>query len=277
MEEKFRMAVGIMGNGASMLLYSAPILTFSRVIRKKSTEEFSCVPYILALFNCSLYTWYGLPVVSYKWENFPVVTINGLGILFELSFIMIYFYFASPNGKKKVAMLTIPVLLISSLVATLSAFVFHDHHHRKAFVGSVGLVASVAMYGSPLVAMKQVIQTKSVEYMPFYLSFFSFLASSLWMAYGLLSHDLFLASPNLVGSPLGIVQLVLYCIYRKSGTKLEQPQKWDLEKPMQNLQAKDVNDENLIQYLKGYEEKDEDKAEQQVQLVVNDDASIGKN
>ncbi|KAJ6376044.1 hypothetical protein OIU77_000920 [Salix suchowensis] len=55
------------------------------------------------------------------------------------------------------------------------------------------------MYGSPLVAVKKVIKTKSVEFMPFYLSFFSFLASSIWMAYGLLSHDLFLASPNLVG------------------------------------------------------------------------------
>ncbi|PIN27141.1 hypothetical protein CDL12_00096 [Handroanthus impetiginosus] len=174
-------------------------------------------------------------------------------------------------------MLTIPVLLISSLVVILSAFIFHDHHYRKAFVGSVGLVACVGMYGSPLVAMKQVIQTKSVEYMPFYLSFFSFLASSLWMAYGLLSHDLLLASPSLVGSPLGIVQLVLYCMYRKSGTKSEQPQKWDLEKPMQNLQVKDENEENLVQCLKVYEEKDEDKVKQQVQLVVNDDVINGKN
>ncbi|KAL7106960.1 hypothetical protein ACP275_06G024300 [Erythranthe tilingii] len=232
MEEKFRLAVGIMGNAASMLLYSAPILTFARVIRKKSTEEFSCVPYIIALLNCFLYTWYGLPVVSYKWENFPLVTINGLGILLEVSFIIVYFYFASTNGKKKVAMLTVPVVLVFCAVAILSAFVFHDHTHRKAFVGSVGLVASVAMYGSPLVAMKQVIETKSVEYMPFYLSFFSFLASSLWMAYGLLSHDLILAAPNLVGSPLGMLQLVLYCVYRKRGTNnhVEQrPQKWDVE------------------------------------------------
>lgn len=49
--------------------------------------------------------------------------------------------------------MTIPVLLVSCLVALLSAFAFHDHGHRKAFVGSVGLVASVAMYGSPLVVM----------------------------------------------------------------------------------------------------------------------------
>ncbi|KAJ6764833.1 RAG1-ACTIVATING PROTEIN 1 [Salix koriyanagi] len=229
MGDTLRLAVGIMGNAASLLLFSAPILTFYRVIRKKSTEEFSCVPYIIALLNCLLYTWYGLPVVSYRWENFPVATINGLGILLEFSFIIIYFWFTSSRGKIMVAITVIPVILVFCITATISASALHDHHHRKIFVGSVALAASVAMYGSPLVAVKKVIKTKSVEFMPFYLSFFSFLASSIWMAYGLLSHDLFLASPNLVGSPLGIVQLVLYCMYRKTGI-MEAPDKWDLEK-----------------------------------------------
>ncbi|KAL1552768.1 Bidirectional sugar transporter sweet3, variant 2 [Salvia divinorum] len=236
MEEKLRIAVGILGNAASILLYAAPIFTFSKVIRKKSTEEYSCVPYTMALLNCFLYTWYGLPV-------------------------------------KKVAMMTLPVLLLSCSVVLISTFVFHDHHHRKAFVGSVGLVASVAMYGSPLVVVRKVIQTKSVEFMPFYLSLFSFLASSLWMAYGLLSHDLFLASPNLVGSPLGILQLCLYCIYRKRGSE-KQPQKWDLEthcnKSDQHLQVKEANADKPIQYLKVNDDKDDEKANQQLQLVVAD-------
>ncbi|KAK2996313.1 hypothetical protein RJ639_025729, partial [Escallonia herrerae] len=195
MGDKLRLAVGVIGNASSMLLYGAPM-----VVRKKSTEEFSCVPYVLSLMNCFLYTWYGLPVVSNKWENFPVVTINGLGILLELCFILIYFWFASARAKaiimtmqKKLGILTIAVVLVFCITVVISAFVFHDHHHRKVFVGSIAVVASVAMYGSPLIVLKQVIQTKSVEFMPFYLSFFSFLASSLWMTYGLLSHDLFIA------------------------------------------------------------------------------------
>lgn len=44
-----------------------------------------------------------------------------------------------------------------------------------------------------ILLQKQVIVTKSVEFMPFFLSLFSFLASSSWMAYGLVSHELFLA------------------------------------------------------------------------------------
>ncbi|XP_073315690.1 bidirectional sugar transporter SWEET3 isoform X2 [Primulina huaijiensis] len=235
MDQKLRLPVGILGNAASMLLYAAPILTFSRVIRKRSTEEFSCTPYIIALLNCLLYTWYGLPVVSYKWENFPVVTINGLGILLEFSFIMIYLYFASANRKRKVVMLTIPVTLVFCFTAILSAFVFHDHHHRKMFVGSIGLAASITMYGSPLVVM----------------------------------------SPNLVGSPLGILQLLLYCKYRKLGIT-EEPKEWDLEKnhkkQMPHLKTSAENDEEKsMQSLKVTPQaKDDEQSTVNFQLVVTD-------
>ncbi|XP_059434529.1 bidirectional sugar transporter SWEET3 [Corylus avellana] len=230
MGDRLRMAVGVMGNATSVLLYAVPILTFTRIIRKKSTEEFSCVPYIIALANCLFYTWYGLPVVSHNWENLPLVTINGLGILLEFSFIFIYFWFASDRRQKMKVFVSVTCVIIGfSIPAIISALAFHDHHHRKVFIGSVGLLVSTTMYGSPLVVMKQVILTKSVEFMPFYLSFFSFLASSCWMAYGVLSHDLFLAAPNLVGCPLGILQLMLYCKYRKRGI-IKEPSKWDLEK-----------------------------------------------
>nr|GEY41130.1 bidirectional sugar transporter SWEET3 [Tanacetum cinerariifolium] len=79
--------------------------------------------------------------------------------------------------------------------------------------------------------MKQVIQTKNVEYMPFSLSLFSFLPSALWMAYGLLGWDLLIMAPNLVGAPLGVLQLVLYCKYRNKGmVELKPELEWDVEK-----------------------------------------------
>jgi len=83
--------------------FSCSRVTFRRVIRKKSTEEFSCFPYIIGLLNCLLFTWYGLPIVSYKWENFPLVTVNGVGILLELSYVLIYFWYASAKGKVKIS------------------------------------------------------------------------------------------------------------------------------------------------------------------------------
>ncbi|KAK0595200.1 hypothetical protein LWI29_004445 [Acer saccharum] len=64
--------------------------------------------------------------------------------------------------------------------------------------------------------------------MPFYLSLFSFLSSLIWMIYGLLSHDWFIASANIASTPLGLLQLIIYFIYRKRRNK-EEPNKWDVE------------------------------------------------
>ncbi|XP_078175222.1 nodulin MtN3 family protein isoform X2 [Carex rostrata] len=242
MSDKIRFVVGIMGNAASLLLYAAPMLTFTRVIKKGNTEEFSSIPYVIALFNCLLYTWYGLPVVSNQWENVPVFTINGVGILLEISFIIIYLWYAVPYQKKMTLLMAVPVVVLFILTALISRFILHDHPHRKVLVGSIGLVASMSMYSSPLVAVRQVIRSKSVEYMPFYLSFFSFAASTLWLFYGLLGHDIFLAAPNFIGSPMGILQLVLYFIYR-NGSKSQEPLKMDLEK--NGVKSHQVTDQKL--------------------------------
>lgn len=76
-----------------------PRLTFGTVIKKKSTQEFSCVPYIVALLNALIYTWYGLPIVSKGWENVPLITVNGLGVLLESSFVLLFICFTSSRNK----------------------------------------------------------------------------------------------------------------------------------------------------------------------------------
>ncbi|XP_026397835.1 bidirectional sugar transporter SWEET3-like isoform X2 [Papaver somniferum] len=187
------LAIGILGNAASLLLYAAPILTFTRVLIEEKYGGFLCVPYTIALLNCLLYTWYGLPVVSNKWENFPLITINGIGILLEFSFIIIYFRFAPPKTKKMVCLLLIHVVMVFCITPCVSAFALKDHRHRKVLVGCVGLVASVSMYASPLIVV----------------------------------------SPNLVGCPPGLLQLVVYFVYRNKKILREED---DLEKngPLQH-------------------------------------------
>uniref|UniRef100_A0ACD5VN71 Uncharacterized protein n=1 Tax=Avena sativa TaxID=4498 RepID=A0ACD5VN71_AVESA len=64
----------------------------------------------------------------------------------------------------------------------------------------------------------KVIKTKSIEYMPFFLSLVSFLNSVCWTSYALIKFDLHVTIHNGLGALFG---LVLYACYYKSTSKKE--------------------------------------------------------
>lgn len=203
---------GIFGNATGLFLFLAPVVTFKRVLKNKSTEQFSGIPYVMTLLNCLLSAWYGLPFVSPN--NILVTIINGTGAVLEIIYVILFLSFAPKKEKLKVGSLFALVLSIFAAIALVSLLALHGNV-RKVFCGVAASVFSIIMYGSPLSIMRLVIKTKSVEYMPFFLSLFCFLCGTSWFIYGLLGHDPFVAVPNGFGCGLGAMQLVLYMIYYK--------------------------------------------------------------
>uniref|UniRef100_A0A2P2NIH9 Bidirectional sugar transporter SWEET n=1 Tax=Rhizophora mucronata TaxID=61149 RepID=A0A2P2NIH9_RHIMU len=211
---------GVFGNATALFLFLAPTITFKRIIKNKSTEQFSGIPYVMTLLNCLLSTWYGLPFVSKN--NILVSTINGTGAVIETVYVLIFLVYASRKEKAKILGLFTIVLSVFAMVALVSLLALHGST-RKDFCGFSATIFSIIMYASPLSIMRLVIKTKSVEFMPFFLSLFVFLCGTSWFVFGLLGHDPFVAVPNGFGCGLGTMQLILYFIYRNSKGEAKKP------------------------------------------------------
>ncbi|KAL6010998.1 hypothetical protein ACLOJK_001442 [Asimina triloba] len=188
--------------------------TFYRIWKRGAVESFSPLPYLAAVMNCMLWIFYGLPFVHPN--STLVVTINAVGLFLEIVYLSIFFIFATKKQRLYVLKFLAGEVLLMILIVALVLSLAHTTKLRTFVAGIFAAIFNVYMYGSPLSIMRMVIQTKSVKYMPVYLSFFNFLNGCCWMAYALIIIDFFIAIPNGLGALLGLIQLILYACYYRS-------------------------------------------------------------
>ncbi|KAL1560395.1 Bidirectional sugar transporter SWEET2a [Salvia divinorum] len=208
---------GVAGNICAFVLFVSPIPTFKRIIRNRSTEQFSGLPYIYALLNCLICLWYGTPVVSPG--LILIATVNSIGALFQLVYVLIFVAYADQRRRLKMVGLLLGVFAVFAVIVSISLCVF-ESPNRQLFVGYLSVFSLISMFASPLFIINLVIRTKSVEYMPYYLSLATFLMSTAFFAYGILKHDAFVSIPNGIGAVLGILQLVLYFHYSRTNAQV---------------------------------------------------------
>ncbi|KAL7114495.1 hypothetical protein ACP275_04G124600 [Erythranthe tilingii] len=233
---------GLLGNVVSFMVFLAPIPTFYQIFKKKSTEGFQSVPYVVGLFSAMLWIYYAF----LKPETTLLITINSVGCFVQSAYICFYLFFATKNARVQTVKL---ILLLNAvgfgMIIVLTHFWASDSN-RDDVVGWICLVFSLCVFVAPLGVVRQVIRTKSVEYMPFLLSFVLTLSAVMWFFYGLLRKDYNIAIPNGLGFMFGVIQMVLYVMY-KNPKKVVQEKKQKL--PDIETQII-VIDENKIPELK---------------------------
>ncbi|KAF8369996.1 hypothetical protein HHK36_001633 [Tetracentron sinense] len=203
-------AAGIAGNLFAFVLFVSPIPTFMRIIRSQSTEQFSGLPYIYGLLNCLICLWYGMPIVCPG--IILVATVNSIGAVFQFIYITLFIIYAEKAKKVKMSGLLIAIFGIFAIIVFVSLRLL-DSSMRQIFVGYLSSASLISMFASPLFIINLVIRTRSVEFMPFYLSLSTLLMSISFFAYGMLKCDPFVYVPNGIGTFLGAVQLALYSYY----------------------------------------------------------------
>ncbi|CAL9108222.1 unnamed protein product [Musa textilis] len=211
---------GMLGNLISFMVFLAPIPTFYRVYRKKSTEGFHSVPYVVAVFSCILWIYYAYV----KTDSILLITINSFGVFIETAYITIYLIYA-PKKTRTFSMRIFVLLNVVAFAAIilLTQLLFTGSDRVKV-LGWICVAFSVSVFAAPLSVIRLVIRTKSVEFLPFYLSFFLTLSAIAWFGYGLFTKDIYVQQlPNVLGFLFGVAQMVLYIVYKKKKNVVVEP------------------------------------------------------
>lgn len=201
---------GILGNIISVCVYFAPLPTFHQIYKKKSTEGFQSLPYLVALVSATLWLYYALLL-----DNATLLlTINTFGCIVEFVYIFVYIFYAT----KKARDLTIKIF-VSMNMGLFAIIVFLTYYLAKGqlrvkILGWICAALSVGVFVAPLGIVMRVIRTKSIEFMPFTLSVFLTMSAAVWFFYGFLKNDYYIATPNILGFFFGVLQMVLYGIYK---------------------------------------------------------------
>ncbi|KAJ8435673.1 hypothetical protein Cgig2_014254 [Carnegiea gigantea] len=247
-------AFGLLGNVISFMVFLAPMPTFIRIFKKKSTEGFQSVPYVVAIFSCLLWIYYAL----LKGNTILLITINIAGVVIETIYIVIFISYAPKQAKISTLNLFLLLNFVGFCSIVLLCHYLVKGDARIQVFGWICVGISISVFAAPLSIMvstkntllcrgyyiqlficlidhkckcsltdvifalqRLVIRTKSVEYMPFNLSLCLTLTAVIWFMYGMLQKDLYVTLPNVVGFMFGVAQMTLYGIYRKYDKEAE--------------------------------------------------------
>ncbi|XP_062182826.1 bidirectional sugar transporter SWEET14-like [Phragmites australis] len=216
LEHPWAFAFGLLGNIISFMTYLAPLPTFYRIYKNKSTQGFQSVPYVVALFSAMLWIYYAL----LKSDECLLITINSAGCVIETIYIAVYLAYA----PKKAKLFTAKILLLLNVgvfgLILLLTLLLSTGKKRVVLLGWVCVGFSVSVFVAPLSIIRQVVRTRSVEFMPFSLSLSLTVSAVVWFLYGLLIRDKYVALPNVIGFTFGVIQMGLYMIYRNATPRM---------------------------------------------------------
>ncbi|XP_022974322.1 bidirectional sugar transporter SWEET10-like [Cucurbita maxima] len=203
---------GLLGNVISFMVFLAPLPTFYKIYKKKSAEGYQSLPYVVALFSAMLWIYYAL----LKTKATFLITINSFGCLIETLYIFLFIFYAPTKLRFQTARMLVLLNVLGFGVMLALTLVLAKGERRLKVLGWICLVFNLTVFAAPLFIMGKVIKTKSVEYMPFALSFFLTLNAVMWFFYGLLLKDYYIALPNVVGFMFGIIQMILFMIFKNA-------------------------------------------------------------
>lgn len=209
----------------SIVVFSAPIPTLRQIAKDRTVGGLPLLPYTSMVTSAFLWTVYG-------WLNQQpsIYVTNSLGMIMGMYYTYEFTRFApvaSPTlpGSVKVhlhviLLITTATILFCSVVSLATS---------SLWVGRVAVLFCLAMFGSPLAALKTVLQTKSAATIPLPFTLASTFNCWAWVIVGLFDmEDPNVYATNGIALLFGLVQVALKIIFRDTKTMKKPSSKQNL-------------------------------------------------
>ncbi|KAE8991650.1 hypothetical protein PF005_g16792 [Phytophthora fragariae] len=200
---------------SALYMCASPSSSVVRIHRHRNVGNVSVLPFA-TLWVCNhIWMLYG-----YVTDNtFPVLTTYAIGDALSVVFLAVYIRWTT---ERRAVFKTCSIALACNVVVTVyvvlakSGVLPGSQQSTTLIVGVVAIASSLALYASPLAAIKLVLRTRSSASLPFAMILAGPINNLLWVVYGALVFDLFLIVPSSVNGALGLVQVALYGVYHPS-------------------------------------------------------------
>lgn len=200
---------------SALYMCASPSTTVYRIHRSHDVGNAAVLPFA-TLWACNhIWMLYGYVTGN----EFPVLTTYAIGDALSVVFLLVYIRWTTERAR---VLKTCVVALVCNAVVTVFAVLGErgalplSPHAVTLVIGVVAVMSSLALYASPLAAIKVVVQTRSSASLPFAMILAGAINNLLWVVYGAMVHDMFLLVPAVVNAALGLVQVALYGVYHPS-------------------------------------------------------------
>ncbi len=204
-------------------MWMSPLKVVLASRKSRDLGDTSPVPYVCTVFNCIGWTGYGIMKkdMFLFWSN---VTGIVLGSFFAINALTILASQTKPFEQLSEKYRTLEAFLIFAfgfwpLMFLVSVFAFQKFSDPAAqslqFIGTIGMICSIAYYAAPLATMMEVVKLKDSSSLYAPMICLNMLNALLWASYGAALQDINVFAPNFIGLVLAVVQLVMWALYRK--------------------------------------------------------------
>jgi solute carrier family 50 protein (sugar transporter) len=196
----------------SVMMICSPSISMYRIHGKKDVGVASVIPLASLLANGHMWMLYGYMVENW----FPIFWVFVFGDIAALAYIAVCWrYTAERRYVGRVLAAVFSIMAVVTLYAGVGGFGYTGQSRRQvgSTLGFICDVVAVCLYGAPMEKLLHVLKYRSAVFINAHMVVAGLSNNCTWITYGVLTHNWFIISPNILFISLNAFTLVLYLVF----------------------------------------------------------------